>query len=217
MSITVFLADDHPLLRDGLQFLLAAQPDLEVVGVAANGREAVRQVEQLRPDVVVMDIAMPELNGIEAARRIRQTCPATQVIMLSMHHSPEHITRALRAGARGYVLKESASDEVIEAIRLVHAGRRYLSHEVSDTVLDYYLAQHELEAEQDPLTRLSAREREILQLVAEGRSPAEIADLLSLSPNTVKSYRSRIMRKLGISNLPDLVRFAIRRGLISLE
>ncbi len=217
MSITVFLADDHAVVRAGLRFLLAAQPGLEVAGEAANGRDAVRQVEQLRPDVVVMDIAMPELNGIEAAGQIRETCPATQVIMLSMHRTPEHVTRALQAGARGYLLKESASDEVVEAVRRVHAGHRYLSQGISDMVIDYYLDQPRVEAGQDRPALLSSREREILQLMVEGKSTKEMADLLSLSPKTVKSYRSRVMQKLGISNLPDLVKFAILHGLTSLE
>jgi DNA-binding NarL/FixJ family response regulator len=217
MSITVFLADDHTVLRNGLQFMLDAEADIEVVGTAANGRDAVRQVKQLHPDIVVLDIAMPELNGIEAAQQIREYCSSTQVIILSMHHTPEHINRALQAGARGYLVKESASDEVVEAIRQVHAGRRYLSQEISEQVLDYYIDQHQAKAASDPLASLNAREREILQLVVEGKTTAEISDLLSLSPKSVKSYRSRIMQKLGVNDLPGLVKFAIRHGLTSLE
>jgi RNA polymerase sigma factor (sigma-70 family) len=217
MTITVFLADDHTVLRNGLQFMLDAEAGIEVVGAAANGREAVAQVKQLQPNVVILDIAMPELNGIEAAHQIRASCPATQVIMLSMHHTPDHITRALQAGARGYLVKESASDEVVEAIRQVHAGRRYLSQEISDQVIDYYVDQYQVEAVSDPLTSLNTREREILQLVVEGKTTAEISELLSLSPKSVKSYRSRIMQKLGVNDLPGLVKFAIRHGLTSLE
>jgi len=217
VSTRVLLADDHAVLLDGLQLLLATQPDLEVVGTAANGRQALHLVEQLDPDVVVMDIAMPELNGIEATRQIRALCPRTQVIMLSIHHTPEHIARALRAGARGYVLKESAGDEVVEAIQRVHGGRRYLSPGAEDTLLDYYLLHHEPQEESDPWALLSGREREVLQLVVEGRSPTEIADILSLSLSTVKSYRSRILQKLGVRNLPDLVKLAIQHGLISLD
>jgi DNA-binding NarL/FixJ family response regulator len=217
MTITVFLADDHAVLRNGLQFMLDAEADIEVVGTAANGREAVRQVKQLQPNIVILDIAMPELNGIEAAQQIHECCPSTQVIILSMHHTPEHITRALQAGARGYLVKESASDEVVEAIRQIHTGQRYLSQEISDRVLDYYLDQHQAEVASNPLASLNAREREILQLVVEGKTTAEISDFLSLSPKSVKSYRSRIMQKLGVNDLPGLVKFAIRYGLTSLE
>jgi DNA-binding NarL/FixJ family response regulator len=217
MSITIFLADDHAVLRDSLQFLLGAQADFTVVGVAGNGRDAVQQVAQLRPDVAVLDIAMPEMNGIEAARQIRQACPSTQVIILSMHRTPEHISQALQAGARGYLVKESASDEVIEAVRAVHAGKRYMSQGLSDVAIEYYVSLHRDDAVRSRLDSLTAREREILQLLAEGRSSPEIADLLSLSPRTVDSYRSRIVQKLDIHHLPGLVRFAIQHGLTPLE
>jgi len=214
MNISVFLADDHAVVRDGLRALLEAQPDIQVIGDAANGREAVRQTAQLCPDVVVLDIAMPELNGIEAAYEIGQVCPAAQVIILSMHSTTEHIFRALQAGARGYLLKESAGIEVVNAIRAVHAGQRYLSQKISDRVVDDYIRQRQAAS---PLARLSSREREVLQLVAEGKSSAEIADMLSLSLKTVETYRSRLMHKLGISDLPGLVRFAIQHGLTPLE
>ena len=182
MSITVFLADDHAVVRDGLRFLLDAQQDIEVVGDAANGRDAVRQVEQLNPAVAILDIAMPELNGIDAARQIRETCPATQVIILSMHSTAEHVFRALQADVHGYLLKESAGIEVVNAVRAVHAGRRYLSQKISDQVIDDYVRQREAAEVESPLARLSPREREILQLVVEGRSSAEIAEILFLSP-----------------------------------
>jgi DNA-binding NarL/FixJ family response regulator len=217
MSITIVLADDHAVLRDSLQFLLGAQADFTVVGVAGNGRDAVQQVAQLRPDVAILDIAMPEMNGIEAARQIRQVCSSTQVIILSMHRTPEHISQALQAGAQGYLVKESASDEVIEAVRAVHAGKRYMSQGLSDVAIEYYVSLHRDDAVRSRLDSLTAREREILQLLAEGRSSPEIADLLSLSPRTVDSYRSRIMQKLDIHHLPGLVRFAIQHGLIPLE
>ncbi len=217
MSITVFLADDHAVVRDGLRFLLEAQHDIRVIGDAANGRDAVRQVAQLCPDVVVVDIAMPELNGIEAARQISEVCPPARVIILSMHSTTEHIFRALQVGARGYLLKESAGVEVVNAVRAVHAGRRYLSQKISDQVIDDYVRQREVAAVQSPLARLSPREREVLQLVVEGKSSAEIADVLFLSPKTVETYRSRLMRKLGISDLPGLVKFAIQHGLTPLE
>jgi DNA-binding NarL/FixJ family response regulator len=216
MSISVFLADDHAVVRDGLRALLEAQPDMRVIGDAANGRETARQVARLCPDVVVLDIAMPELNGIEAAREIGQVSPATQVIILSMHSTTEHVFQALQAGARGYLLKESAGMEVVNAVRAVHAGQRYLSQKISDSMIDDYIRQRQA-AQSSPLACLSPRERQVLQLVAEGKSSAEIADILSLSLKTVETYRSRLMHKLGISDLPGLVRFAIQHGLTPLE
>lgn len=217
LAITVFLADDHAVVRDGLRSLLEAQPDIRVIGDAANGRVAVRQVTQLYPDVVVMDIAMPELNGIEATQKINRVRPFTRVIILSMHSTTEHIFRALQAGARGYLLKESAGIEVVNAVRAVHAGHRYLSQKISDKLVDDYVLQRQSTETKDPLARLSPREREVLQLVVEGKSSAAIAGILSLSPKTVETYRSRLMRKLGISDLPRLVKFAIQHGLTSLE
>jgi DNA-binding NarL/FixJ family response regulator len=217
MSITVFLADDHAVVRDGLRFLLEAQHDITVIGDAANGRDAVRQVAQLCPDVVIVDIAMPDLNGIEATHQIGETCPSAQVIILSMHSTTEHVFRALQAGAQGYLLKESAGVEVINAVRAVHAGHRYLSEKISDQVIDDYVRQRDAVEAESPLARLSPREREVLQLVVEGKSSAEIAGILFLSPNTVETYRSRLMQKLGISDLPGLVKFAIQHGLTPLE
>jgi RNA polymerase sigma factor (sigma-70 family) len=205
------------VVRDGLRFLLEAQQDIQVVGDAADGRDAVRQVAQLCPNVVIVDIAMPELNGIEAARQIAQVCPPARVIILSMHSTTEHIFRALQAGARGYLLKESAGIEVVNAVLAVHAGRRYLSQKISDKVIDDYVQQRQAVETQSPLARLSPREREVLQLVVEGKSSAEVAEILSLSPKTVETYRSRLMQKLGISDLPSLVKFAIRHGLTPLE
>jgi DNA-binding NarL/FixJ family response regulator len=217
MSIKLFLADDHAVVRDGLKFLLEAQQDIEVVGDADNGRDAVRLVAQLHPDIVILDIAMPGLNGIEAAGQIREACPSTQVIMLSMHSTSEHVFRALQAGARGYLLKESAGVEVVNAIRAVLAGRRYLSQKISDQVIDDYVSRRETVGAESPLARLSAREREVLQLVVEGKSSTDIAETLFLSPKTVETYRSRLMKKLGISDLPSLVKFAIQHGLTPLE
>ncbi len=217
MSISIFLADDHAVVRDGLRALLEAQPDMQVIGDAADGRDTVRQVARLCPDVVILDIAMPELNGIEAAREIAQVSPATQVIILSMHSTAEHIFQALQAGVRGYLLKESAGIEVVNAVRAVHAGQRYLSQKISDTMIGDYMRQRQAAQAKSPLARLSLRERQVLQFVAEGKSSAEIADILSLSLKTVETYRSRLMHKLGISDLPGLVRFAIQHGLTSLE
>ena len=212
--IKVLLADDHAVVRDGLRVLLEAQSDISVVGDAANGREAIRLVSQRHPDVVVMDIAMPELNGIEATRQIHDASPSTQVLILSMHSTTEHIFRALQAGARGYLLKDSAGTEVVEAVRVVHAGRRYLSHKIASTVLDDYISER---SRVSPLDNLSPRERQILQLVAEGKSSAEAAAMLFLSPKTVDTYRSRMMQKLGIGDLPSLVKFAIQHGVTQLD
>ena len=216
-AIRVFLADDHAVVRNGLRAILEAQADVTVIGDAADGRQAVRLVQQLRPDVVVMDISMPEMNGIEATQQICESHPATQVVILSMHSSAEHIFRALQAGARGYLLKESAGAEVVDAVRAVHVGRRYLSQRISETMIDDYLRQRQAPELRSPLQRLTPRERQVLQLVAEGHSSAAIAEILFLSPKTVETYRSRLMQKLNLSDLPSLVRFAIQHGITSLE
>jgi len=213
--IRIFLADDHRVVREGLRYLLEAQGDLAVVGEAADGRQAVQGVLQSRPDIVIMDIGMPGLNGIEATQKIRQDLPATQVIVLSMHASPEHVFRALGAGANGYLLKETAGREVAEAIRAVCAGHRFLGHRIAEIVAERYLEEHP--REHDPLTRLTARERQILQLVAEGKTSAQIAEILCLSPKTVETHRGRLLQKLKVHDLPSLVKFAIQHGLIDLE
>lgn len=217
MSITVFLADDHAVVRDGLKLLLESQADMKVVGDAADGRVALQQLGRLRPDVAILDIAMPGLNGIEITGQLQQIAPATKVVILSMHSTPEHIFRALQAGARGYLLKESAGLEVVKAVRSVHAGRRYLSDEISDLVIDGFLQPDKEMAGKSPLERLSPREREILQLVVESKSSAEIAGILFLSAKTVETYRSRMMQKLGIGDLPGLVKFAIQHGLTPIK
>jgi DNA-binding NarL/FixJ family response regulator len=212
--IDVFIADDHSIIQEGLRYLLEAQDDIRVVGCAADGREAVRAVLKVEPDVVVMDIAMPGLNGTEATLEIHLARPETQILMLSMHSTAEHIFRALQAGARGYLLKESAGSEVVDAVRTVHAGRRYLSHKIAETLVDDYIRERHASS---PLDSLSARERQILQLIVEGRSNAEAARVLFLSPKTVETYRSRMMQKLGITEVSSLVKFAIQHGLTSLE
>jgi RNA polymerase sigma factor (sigma-70 family) len=217
MTIKVFLADDHTVIRDGLRFMLEAQGDITVVGDAADGRQAVNQVQKLKPDVVIMDIAMPELNGIEATQQIRQTCPSTQVVILSVYSNAEHIFRALQAGARGYLLKESAGKEVVSAVRTVRVGRRYLSRKIAETMIDDYVHQRESTEAKSPLERLSPREREVLQLVVEGKSSKEIANIIHLSPKSVETYRSRLMQKLNVNNLPGLVKFAIQHGITPLE
>jgi DNA-binding NarL/FixJ family response regulator len=206
------LADDHAVVRDGLRALLEGGNDLQVVAVAGNGREAVAEALRLRPDIVIMDIAMPELDGVEATRRIVERCPETRVLILSMYLSAEHIYRALQAGAQGYVLKESAGEEVVDAIRALRAGKRYLSHRITETVIDDYLREG---TNVSPLDSLSLRERDVLQLVVEGRTNAAIAQALSLSPKTVETYRARIMKKLKVRDTVELVKFSMRHGLIS--
>jgi DNA-binding NarL/FixJ family response regulator len=217
MSIRVFLADDHTVVREGLRLILEREDDINVIGEAADGRQAVRQVQKLDPDVVVMDIAMPDLNGIEATNQIHENCPSAQVIILSMYSTSEHIFRSLQAGALGYLLKESAGQEVVKAVRAVHARRRYLCQQIAETVIDDYVRRRQASQEPSPLERLSSREREILQLVVEGKSSAEIGEILFLSPKTIETYRSRLMQRLGISDLPGLVKFAIQHGMTPLE
>jgi DNA-binding NarL/FixJ family response regulator len=214
MTIRVFLADDHAVVRDGLRLVLQAHPDIEVVGEASDGRSAVTGIRRLLPDVVIMDIAMPQSNGIEATTRLHELVPTAKVVILSMHSSTEHIFRSLRAGARGYLLKESAGAEVIDAVRAVHAGSRYLSQKIAASVVDDYLQEGQPAS---PLQSLSRRELEVLQLVVEGRTSAEIATLLSLSPKTVETYRSRLMQKVGVKDVPGLVKFAIQHGLTGLQ
>jgi DNA-binding NarL/FixJ family response regulator len=212
--IRVLLADDHAVVRHGLRVLLEAQADIDVVGDVANGRELLRQAQQLKPDVVLLDIAMPEMNGIEATLQMRDSYPSTQILILSMHATTEHIFRALQAGARGYLLKDSAGAEVVDAVRAVHAGRRYLSQKITATVIDDYIAERHCAS---PLESLSRRERQILQLIVEGKSSAEVGAMLFLSPKTVDTYRSRMMRKLGVSDLANLVKFAIQHGVTQLD
>jgi DNA-binding NarL/FixJ family response regulator len=212
VPITILLADDHTVVRDGLRSLMEKNADLQVVGVAGNGREAVAEAHRLCPDVVVMDIAMPEMDGVEATRHIVDKCPNSRVLILSMYLSAEHIHRSLQAGAKGYVLKDSAGDEVVEAVRALRAGRRYLSHRITESMIDDYLSE---ESRLSPLDSLSLRERDVLQLVVEGRTNAVIAHKLSLSIKTVETYRARIMKKLKVKDTVDLVKFAMRHGLVA--
>ena len=213
MAIRVLIADDHAVVAEGLRHLIEAERDIEVVACVGDGRVAVQQARELQPDVISMDLSMPELNGADATRAILERDPRCRVIVLSMYAQREYVRRALKAGAAGYVVKRSAAKEVVEAIRAVHAGQRYLSSRVADVVLDDYSN----EKQDDPLARLSAREREVLQLLAEGRTGAQIAERLSLSQKTVETYRARLVEKLGIRDLAGLVRFAIQKGLVSLD
>jgi DNA-binding NarL/FixJ family response regulator len=214
MKIRVYIADDHAIIRDGLRVLLEARDDIEVVGGAGDGRQAVKDVNELRPDVVIMDIAMPHRNGIEATALLRASTPSARVIILSMHATSEHVFRALQAGARGYVLKNSAGAELVEAVRTVYAGKRYFSPKVADLLVDDYVREGRSAS---PVEALSPREREILQLIAEGHTSAEVGRMLSLSPKTVETYRSRLMQKIGVEDLAGLVKFAILHGLTSID
>ena len=210
MRISVLIVDDHTLVRDGLSALLANHADIEVVGTAANGREAVRDVQRLRPNVVLMDISMPVMGGLEATRQIVERCPSSKIVIFSMHATIEHCQQAVRAGASGYVLKESATEEVAAAIHSVHVGRRFISPKITERFEPRFDTE-------SPIESLSRREREILQLVAEGHRSAKIASLICLSRKSVETYRSRLMQKLGMRGLCDLVKFAIRNGLTTVE
>jgi two-component system response regulator NreC len=213
MPIRILIADDHGVVAEGLKHLVEREADMQVIACVPDGREAVQQARDARPDVVLMDLSMPELNGADATRAILERDPACRVIVLSMYSQREYVRRALKAGAAGYVVKRSAAKEVVEAIRAVHAGQRYLSPRIADVVIEDYTD----EKHDDRLARLSAREREVLQLLAEGRTGAQIAERLSLSQKTVETYRARLVEKLGIRDLAGLVRFAIQKGLVSLE
>lgn len=214
MTIRVLIADDHGVVAEGLRFVVEAQGDMEVIACIQDSREAVRRAIETQPDVVLIDHAMPELNGAEATHLIRSRCPATHVIILSMYSNRVHVLRGLQAGATGYVVKKSAAREVVEAVRTVHKGGRYLSKELADSVIDQ-VVQNTPSA--DALKRLSSRERQVLQMLAEGHAVAHIASTLSLSPKTVETYRARMMEKLGIHDFATLVKFAIQHGVTSLE
>ena len=214
--IRVILADDHKLLIDALRPLLERQKNVEVVGVASDGIEAVELALQKKPDIALLDISMPKLNGINAARQILRTLPKTGTIMLSMHADRRYIQESLRVGARGYILKESAASEVFEAILEVQKGELFLSHAVRDQVLHDYV-EWIRETEESPSSPLSVREREVLQLIAEGKSTKEVAQILSISVKTIESHRKQIMDKLDIHSIAELTKYAIREGFTPLE
>ena len=214
MGLKILIADDHAVIADGIRHLLLARGAFEVVGTVGDGAEAVRLAGDLRPDVTLMDIMMPQMNGIDAAREIVQRDTEARVIILSMYSDSERVYESLQAGARGYVLKRDLSEELIDAIQLVAAGGRYLSPSVTDTVIADYL--HE-KRPPDALHQLSSRERHVLQMLVEGKSAASVARKLHLSPRTIETYKARLMRKLGLSDLPALVKFAVRHGLTPLD
>jgi DNA-binding NarL/FixJ family response regulator len=211
----VLLADDHGVVRKGLRSLLESEPDVQVVAEATDGKEAVRLAEELEPDVIVMDIAMPLLNGIEATARITKARPETRVIILSMHSDESYLARALTAGAQGYLLKESAEEVLVRAVETVMRGRPFFSPEISKFLMDDYVRQLEQRGPQDSFDLLTDREKEILQLLAEGKTNKDVAVLLELSVYTVETHRTNLMKKLGLHNTAELVLYAVRRKLVS--
>lgn len=207
-KIRVLLADDHRILRQGVRMLIDSQKDMEVVGEAKTGREAVEEARRLKPDVVVMDVSMPEMNGIEGTRQICDEMKHTRVLALSMHKDAVYVREILRAGARGYLLKDSEDDDLVRAIRCVQRGEAFLSPAISDAVLSDYRKHVS-----NPVDLLTSREREILTMVADGKTNKEIANALNLSVYTVESHRGSVMEKLNLHNAGDIVRFALRNGL----
>ncbi len=215
-KIKVVVADDHTILRQGIKALLDNQEGIEVVGEAKDGREAIKTIEELLPDVILMDIAMPGLNGLEATRRIKKKFPKVKVVVLTMHANEEYIFQILNAGADGYLVKETAFQDLISAINAVHKGEAFMSPSISKKVMTDYIqrAQGEGKVGFDTLT---TREREILQLVAEGNSNKKIAEALFISPKTVETHRAHIMDKLNIHDRAGLIKYAIRKGMINLD
>ena len=213
--IRILIADDHGIVRTGLKLLLDRIPDLEVAGEAADGREAVRLAAELQPDIVIMDIAMPLLNGLQAAAQVIRENPRSGVIFLSMHTDESYIVKALDAGARGYLLKDNADEDIERAIRAVAAGRPYFSPAIAQAMLEDDVRLMRKRGVQDSYDLLTEREREILQLLAEGKSNKEAAAVLNLSPYTVETHRTNLMQKLGLHNTAEIVLYAVRKGIIS--
>lgn len=217
MAIRILIADDHAIIRSGLRALLAHDPEFQVVAEAADGREALELAERSQPTVAVLDISMPYLNGIDVARRLLNARQDVQVVMLTVHADESYLISALKAGARGYVLKTSAEFEVTEAVRAVSQGKAYFSPKVSRILADDYMRFLEAQHVEDPFELLTGRERQILQLLAEGQSNKDIACLLDLSPTTVICHRQHIFQKLNFHSLADLMLYAIRRGVITAQ
>jgi two-component system, NarL family, response regulator NreC len=214
-TIRILLADDHVVMRRGIRALLERRPDFQVVAEAGDGREAVELTETHSPHVVVADIAMPNLNGIEAARQITQKSPQTAVVILSMHSDESYVLRALKAGARGYLLKDSPESDLINAILAVHEGKAFFSPAISKMLVEDYMRQLQQRGADDSYELLTMREREVLQLLAEGKSNKDVAGILNLSIHTVETHRSNILQKLNLHGTPELILYAIRKGVIS--
>ena len=214
-KIRILLVDDHTILRDGIRLLLEAEPDMTVVGEAEDGRTAVKLACQLKPDVVLMDIAMPLLNGLEATRQIKHDCPHAKVLILTMHENEEYIRQALASGAMGYILKDAAARELLNAIHAVHRGEAILSPAVTRLVVENYLRWGDIQKDSST-NRLSPREREVLQLIAEGYSNKQIAEILCISIKTVQAHRMNLMSKLGLHDRAELIKYAIQRKIIDI-
>ena len=214
-TVRILLADDHTVMRNGLRLLLERQPHLQVVGEAADGRQAVALCETVNPDVVVMDIAMPNLNGIEAARQIVNRNPRTAIAILSMHSDESYVIRALKAGARAYLLKDSAEADLLAAVRALTDGKSFFSPAISKILVEDYMRQLESRGAEDTYELLTNREREILQLLAEGRTNKEVANMLNLSLYTVETHRAHILQKLNLHSVPELILYAVRKGIIA--
>ena len=212
---TIVLADDHQIVRQGLQVPLKAEPDLSVIGETGDGLEAVALVERLKPDVLIIDLMLPGLNGLEVTRQVNQRWPQTRVVILSMHVNEAYVLEALRNGAAAYVLKESSITDLVQAVREAAAGRHYLSPPLSEPAIEAYL--QKATASLDSYETLTTREREVLQLAAEGYSSSDIAARLSISPRTAEAHRANLMRKLGLRTQSDLIRYALQRGILPLE
>ena len=216
-KITVLVAEDHTIVRKGICSLLDGKTGIEVIGEAEDGWEAIKKVEALLPDVVLMDISMPHLNGLEATRQIKKMFPQVKVLALTMYTNEEYIGQALQAGASGYVVKQAAPSELISAIQAAYRGDSFLSPSISKTVIDEYLKHTGVPSQDDSYAKLTDREREVLQLIAEGCSSRDIADRLQISVKTAGVHRTNIMDKLGIHNVTDLIKYALRKGIISLD
>jgi two-component system, NarL family, response regulator NreC len=214
-QIRILLADDHNVMRGGLRLLLERQPGFKVVGEASDGRQAVEQAEATKPDIVVLDIAMPNLSGIEAAQRISSLLPHTRILILSMHSDEGYVLRSLKAGAKGYLLKDSAENDLIEAIRAVDEGKAFFSPEISKILVEDYVREMKRRGAEDSYELLTPREREILQMLAEGKSNKDIATLLNLSLYTVETHRRNLQDKLNLHSFAELILYAVRKGIIS--
>jgi two-component system, NarL family, response regulator NreC len=214
-KIRILVADDHGIVRKGLRFLLDRQEGMEVVGEASDGRDAVRLNEELLPNVVIMDVAMPQLNGIDAAAQIIKSNPNTRVIMLSMYADESYLVRALSVGAKGYLLKESAEVDIVRAVQIVSQGRPFFSPQIAQTLLEDYVRALQQRGLQDSYDLLTEREREVLQLLAEGKSNKEVATLLDLSTYTVETHRTNLMHKLNLHNTAEIVLYAVRKKIIA--
>lgn len=216
MSISVLVADDHPIVRHGVRALLHAEPDFRLLGEVDNGLDVIRRVEELEPDVLVLDLVMPGLNGLDVTSQVKRRWPEMRIIVLSMYSAESYVLQALKRGADGYVLKKSSPDELVQAIREVAAGRSFLSRSLSARAIDAY-RERARDLPDEPYDRLTDREREVLHLVIEGHTSAEIGRRLFISPRTVESHRGNLMRKLGVDNQAALIQYAYRRGLLAAE